>query len=65
MSNLISVTVKFEDERYNYTTSVNGNCSDKDIRDYFVGIKGINLSQYRDGGYKENFQQCIDVEINR
>ena len=64
MSNLITVKVKFQDPAYNYKTSMNGECSDESIREYFVN-KRLNMAQYRDEGYKENFQTCVDVDINR
>lgn len=53
-----SVKVLFENSNNNYTTSVNPDCTDEEIRQYFVG-------QYLDvGSYPtENLQKCKDVEI--
>lgn len=55
-----TVKVIFKDSRYNYVTAING--SDQSIRDYFVG-QTLNMSEYRDDGYVEDLQVCIDVEF--
>lgn len=54
--------VKFKNPKYNYSTSVNGNLSDEEIRKYFIG-KEFNLAPYKDKGMVDNLQKCIDVEI--
>ena len=60
MSNLVSVDVKFEDSQYNYSTSMNGRCSDHEIQAYFVGER-LDRGVFP----KENFQKCIGVTISR
>ena len=51
--------VKFKDEQYNYSTSING--TDEEIKDYFVG-KWFNLANYKEP-MNDNMQQCINVEV--
>lgn len=53
-----SVTVIFADCKYNYSTSVNGKCSDAELRKYFVGTS-FDMGPYP----TENFQKCIDIKI--
>ena len=57
-SNLKTVKVIFEDSKYNYSTSVNGQVSDEDIRKYFVGV-WLNLGS----GENDNMQKCIGCEV--
>ena len=42
--------VQFQNEKYNYKTSVTGQCSDEEIRAYFVG-QSVNFGgiRYIDG----------------
>ena len=47
----------FNDANYNYTTSVNGQLTDKEIIKYFKH-KWFNL-----GTEKDNMQLCIEVKI--
>lgn len=54
-----SVKVIFKDSKYNYSTSVNGKCTNDEIRKYFIG-QMFNIGCYP----VENMQECIDVEIN-
>lgn len=63
MSNLIVVEVKFQDSKFNYETAVNGECSDENIRAYFVGHR-IDLTVYNEP-IIPNYQRCIDVDIKR
>lgn len=53
-----AIRVKFENEAYNYITSVNPKATKKEIEDYFVGT-------YFDLGVFpiEDFQKCIGVEF--
>jgi len=57
MSNLKIAYVKFDNEKYNYSTSVNGRLKDEDIIFYFKG-QFFNL-----GHIKDNMQKCIDCII--
>jgi len=63
---LNTVYVKFKDEKYNYYTSVNAQCSLEELKSYFIG-KYFNLGVYP----IENMQKCIKIdfydwwEINR
>ena len=57
MSNLKTAYIKFADEQYNYTTSVNGKLSDIEIIGYFKHVY-FNL-----GHIKDNVQKCIDCII--
>lgn len=58
-TNLKTVLVKFENEKYNYKTSVNANSSEESLRRYFVG------ASFDMGCYPiENMQVCIDIEIS-
>lgn len=59
-NNLVSCTVKFEDSKHNYVTSVNGNLSDDQIKSYFVN-KYFNVGHYP----VDNLQKCVAVEIER
>ena len=58
--------VQFQNEKYNYKTSVNGKCSDDEIKDYFVG-KSLNFGgiRYVNGIETEidDLQKCIKVDI--
>jgi len=56
---MIAVDVQFADTQYNYTTSVNGSCTDEEIRRYFVG-QDFNL-----GRVEDNVQRCTGVVIRR
>ena len=51
--------VKFTDERYNYSTSING--TDDSIRAYFLG-QWFNFGD-TDAHPRDNMQRCIDVVI--
>ena len=53
-----TVHVLFEDSGYNYTTSINPECTFDEIYDYFVGIK------FNVGGMDENMQECIAVTVS-
>ena len=57
MANLKAAHVKFKDSKYNYSTSVNGNLTENEIKGYFVG-KWFNL-----GHIEDNMQKCIDCEV--
>lgn len=57
MSNRKVAHVKFADEKYNYSTSVNGQVSDEDIIKYFKG-QMFNL-----GTVEDNMQKCIDCTV--
>lgn len=58
--------VQFQNEKYNYKTSVNGKCSDEEIKAYFID-KVFNLGgiTYIDGKETEtdNMQQCIKCDV--
>lgn len=54
---LNKVIVKFEDEKYNYCTSVN-QLSYEDLTKYFVGTF-FNMGKYP----IENFQKCVGIEL--
>ena len=58
---LASVIVKFQNEKLNYSTMVNGKSSDAKIRDYFVNTT-FNLSSC---DANEIMAKCIDIEILR
>lgn len=58
MSNLKCANVFFADEKYNYSTSVNGKLSDAEIIKYFKGTK-FNLGS----GTKDDMQLCIDCTV--
>jgi DNA repair protein RadC len=54
---LASVEVIFENPEYNYSTSVNPNATEQEIRKYFVG------NMFDMGVYpSENFQKVIDIK---
>jgi len=53
-----AVIVKFENESYNYITSVNPKLSNKDLEDYFIG-KQFNMGVFP----VEDFQKCIGVDF--
>lgn len=57
MNTLKSVLVQFENPKYNYATSVNGNLSDSEILSYFIG-KWFNL-----GNVNDNMQKCVSAKI--
>lgn len=57
MNTLKSVLVQFENPKYNYSTSVNGNLSDAEILSYFIG-KWFNL-----GNVSDNMQKCVSAKI--
>lgn len=59
MSKNVKVHVCFQQKQYNYTTSVNPDSTDQELKDYFVG-KQFNLGQVED-----NLQTCIRIEIYR
>jgi hypothetical protein len=57
---LASVDVIFENPDYNYSTSINPDASEEEIRKYFVG------NMFDMGVYpSENFQKVIDIRYNR
>jgi hypothetical protein len=57
---LASVEVMFENPEYNYSTSVNPNATEQEIRKYFVG------NMFDMGVYpSENFQKVIDIKYNK
>lgn len=58
MKQFKTVTVKFEDPQHNYKTSVNGECSNESIKQYFVNTS-FNVGRFP----IENIQKCIGVEI--
>jgi hypothetical protein len=53
-----AVRVKFENEAYNYITSVNPKATKKDLEDYFIG-KQFNMGVFP----AEDFQKCIDIDF--
>ncbi len=55
---LKSVKVIFEDQKHNYTTSVNGYCSESTLKDYFIG-KMFDVGVFPEGKMRE----CINIEI--
>lgn len=57
MAKFKTAIVSFEDKRYNYETSINPNCSDSDIINYFKG----NL--FNMGMVEDNMQKCIDCKV--
>lgn len=57
-NNFKTASVKFSNEKYNYTTSVNGNLTDDEIKNYFIG-KYFNLGNYD----KDDMQKCVSCEI--
>lgn len=57
---MAKVTVKFNNETYNYSTMVNDNCSDDQIQEYFIGT-WFNLGI----SGKDDLQKCIDIVIER
>lgn len=59
-SNLITVKIFFENPEYNYATSVNGNCSDKEIKQYFRVGMSLNVGRVTD-----NMQVIKRIEIIR
>lgn len=53
-----AVRVKFENEAYNYITSVNPKATKKDLEDYFIG------KQFDMGVFPvEDFQKCIGIDF--
>ena len=54
-----SVKVKFKNAKYNYTTSVNPQCSDEEIQKYFVGTV-FNVGSFPE----EIMETCTSIEIN-
>lgn len=53
-----AIIVKFENEAYNYITSVNPKVTKKDVEDYFIG------KQFDMGVFPvEDFQKCIGVDF--
>ena len=59
-SNLITVKIFFENPKYNYATSMNGNCSDKEIRQYFRVGMSLNV-----GNVTDDIQVIKRIEITR
>lgn len=55
---LNTVKVLFADARYNYSTNVNSQSTEKTARDYFVG-KCFDFGIYPN----ENMQKCIGIEF--
>ena len=56
---MLSAKIIFERSQYNYTTAVNSNLTESEVKKYFVG-KTFNL-----GIFKDNMQKCIDCKITR
>ena len=54
-----SVKVIFENEKYNYITSVSDGTTDESARLYFVGTS-FDMGIYPN----EDLQKCINVEFN-
>jgi len=63
VSKLATVEVIFKDKKYNYKTSVNGDCTDESLRDYFIDTC-FDLATYSEP-YIMNVQRCIDIKITR
>jgi hypothetical protein len=60
MSNhLKTVQVKFQNPKYNYSTSVSALSSLESLKKYFVGTS-FDLGVYP----KEDFQKCIDIDVD-
>ena len=53
-----AIRVKFKNEAYNYTTSVNPEATEESLKDYFIGTQ-FDLGIFP----KEDFQRCIDLEF--
>jgi len=53
-----SVQVMFNDPKYNYTTSVSAQSSERSCTDYFVG-EAFNMGQYP----KDDYQRCVDIKF--
>ncbi len=51
--------VKFDDMKYNYSTSVNGQLSDKEIKSYFVNTT-LNVGVYP----SEIMRKCIGCVVS-
>ena len=58
MTQFKTAHVKFQDPAYNYSTSINPDVSDEDIRHYFVD-KWLNL-----GSVEDDMQKCIECEVS-
>ena len=56
--NLARVKVKFSNPKYDYITSVSGEITESDARQYFVG-QVFDMGEYP----KENMQRVIDIEF--
>lgn len=58
--------VKFKDDKYNYSTSVNGSIGDEELSSYFVG-KSFNMGGIRYVNREEteidDMQECIECVI--
>lgn len=58
--------VQFQNKKYDYKTSVNGQCSDEEIKAYFVGqclnMGGIDFVNGKETEV-DNLQQCIKCDI--
>lgn len=52
-----TVVVIFENPKYNYKTSINPNCSDESIINYFKN------TWFNMGVVSDDMQQCIDCKI--
>lgn len=59
MAQFKTANVFFEDEKYNYSTSVNPKQSDEDIINYFKGV-WFNL-----GLVADNMQKCINCTVDK
>ena len=55
---LKTAKVIFDNSKYNYSTSVNGNLTNEQIRKYFEGTF-FNVGSFP----VENFQKCVKCEI--
>ena len=58
MAKFKTASVKFEDSKYNYETSINPNCTDENIKKYFVGVC-FNVGFFP----SENMQKCISCNV--
>jgi hypothetical protein len=54
-----TITVIFKDPKYNYTTSMNGDQTDDQIKRNFIG----KFFNFHGAGKIKNFQLCVRVKI--
>jgi len=50
--------IKFEDSKYNYSTSINPNLSDEQIKTYFIS------TWFNFGTVGDNMQKCICCKVS-